>query len=205
MAETDHHAQLLQLEADCQVAIEQYAQCALADKARVQKLSQAIQDKFASVRELTRDLELLVEEQDRCGKAVWGGAGAVATAWLPPPPPPPPPGVAAVANGRWRRSLSLCARLLPVSWRRRRRVQWVVTEVACDVGALWRHCIGTRHLKSERIGRIKCVVAGRSRMVETQWRHGGSGHSGMTAAATTTLLVESLVLPTRHLSLSLDF
>ena len=91
MAETDHHAQLLQLEADCRAVIEQYAQCALADKARVQKLSQAIQDKFASVREVTRDLELLAEEQDRCSRAVWdGGTGAAAASASPPPPLPLP-------------------------------------------------------------------------------------------------------------------
>lgn len=61
------HSQLLELERATLEDVAQYAQCSLADKARVQKLSLAIQDKLAKIRGFTRDLELLVEEVDRQG------------------------------------------------------------------------------------------------------------------------------------------
>lgn len=59
------HQQLLQLEQATLADVEQYGECPLTDKTRVQKLSQAIQNKLSQIRALTRDLELLMEEVDR--------------------------------------------------------------------------------------------------------------------------------------------
>ena len=85
MADDAGHSQLLALEAATLEDVGQYGQCSLEDKARVQKLSLAIQDKLSRIRALTRDLELEVEELDR-----WAGAasraGAVEVLPLPPPP-----------------------------------------------------------------------------------------------------------------------
>lgn len=59
------HAELLALEETVRADLATYAQCLLTDKARVAKLSAAIQDKLSRIRALTRDLELEVEELDR--------------------------------------------------------------------------------------------------------------------------------------------
>ncbi|KAL4457832.1 hypothetical protein ABPG75_012697 [Micractinium tetrahymenae] len=64
MAEGGEHAALLELEAAAHRDVQQLAATPLADKARSQKLSAAIQEKLARIRALTRDLELEVEELD---------------------------------------------------------------------------------------------------------------------------------------------
>lgn len=62
--EGGEHEALLALEQAVLAHIEQFAKCPVADKARVQQLSAAIQDKLSKIRALTRDLELEVEELD---------------------------------------------------------------------------------------------------------------------------------------------
>lgn len=66
MEELDEpHARLQSLEAAVLQDVEQFGSCSLAEKVKTARLSQAVQEKLARIRALTRDLELLFEELDR--------------------------------------------------------------------------------------------------------------------------------------------
>ena len=65
MADSGEHAALVQLEQAVLKDIQDYAQCSPDSFTQSQKLETSIQAKFAKIRAVTRDLELLVEEVDR--------------------------------------------------------------------------------------------------------------------------------------------
>lgn len=69
--ESQAEARLQALEAAVLQDIEQFGACSLVEKAKVQRLQQAVQEKLSAIRSLTRDLELLFEELDRCGSSRW--------------------------------------------------------------------------------------------------------------------------------------
>ena len=62
---TQAEARLQALEAAVLADVEQFGACSLAEKLKVQRLGQAVQEKLSQIRALTRDLELLFEELDR--------------------------------------------------------------------------------------------------------------------------------------------
>lgn len=64
--ESQSQAKLAELEASVIQDVEHLGSVPFSDKSKNQRVSRSIQDKLAQIRALTRDLELLYEEIDRC-------------------------------------------------------------------------------------------------------------------------------------------